>query len=1272
MIRKPSRLLSSKKWIVAASLLALIAVVIGRQFDLFSLAADYYATATHKNRNTKPEISPNALTPKLSVEEQQRQEALKAHTDSKERIVFAPTAVAEMKIDPELVKGIPWEANYEPLPLNQVKVTYTEDQFQKDRADWYQNLFITEYEQNGHRDPKWDNLVSEFLKEAAWRVSITRYKKHRSSKFYSDQFDDHFAEDGKKIVDLGCKDPLVYALFVEELARKNKKETRLYANQLVKLYDATRNSEIINYQIVRMLLYSSQAIQLREKMTHHYRKAINKKQLTSLERRIYFEEVGMILAPAHSSILAQFIVSLENQAEADPWLKNMILGGFYNEMAMNGNTLNQFWPSYNTVYNTNLANAKSVHMGHLRKAYRLYLQAYQIAPGLPEAPLKLFRMSFRQDPRATEFGLTIEEGEFDRLSPASPRYWFDQAIAVQFDYRPFYREYRNALIPKQTGEKSWSLYDRLLDFGLECLSTKRFETQVPFGFHDALQAIIRHDEYSIPPNSPRNQEVYALKKMLDPFKRMVEGYSTHFSEEKRNYYETLVAGMNWIQGHKSIAKGQFLSLKSKLDQTAIQELFLDVMELKRSSGGRTADVEMTVDLDEVKGLALLPNRPHLLFPLSTGRIRTWNFETHKTIKEYSLMPESTDKQIVFNISGEIKFISCYQEPILKIFETNSFTEVASLSFPKPLKKHRVSNTGRYVVAAVEERVEIWEVLTKKKIAEIDIRAEDTMWFKHDWRSFIQHVRLINFSVDDSLVAFVRGGIFNKFPQSIDWSPENAPNLVDRLYVWDIQKNKLIYENQPFFPNINSIGFTDAGEQLLVSGTDWCLLQVSPNQAPEIKETHSIKLMDPREAKITREYAGRNQALWVPTEYGQDNSLLVAIEKNELLVWDAETGKEITSLISHPQNVRFLDFSKQKNQIITIDAKGDLKIYSDQLIPNLRPVLTEPDFYENQAPHKIKFHSETKRMAVCNSNTGGLIWDFSDPQHTIGRAFRTSGPVGTTALDFSPDLKFLATTADSMPGDVIRKLQEKAPVSIWDTTKGEVVRVLEGETSFVESGTFDPTGRYFASGLRDGNIIIWDLQSKSNQPMQILKDHVAAVTELKFSPDGKFLISGGQRGELFGKKLMPAIKIWSATGKTPEYNLTRTLELNRRSPHPFGVQDIDLSADGKWILASYGVETSLFSFDGSLRCSVQGTQARFLPDGSKFITAGGVQLNKIVAMWDFDGQKIKEFSSGNRRPISALTLFPGKAVFLSASYSEGIAGWQSESGERVVFLADLFR
>ncbi|MCH9653331.1 MAG: hypothetical protein K0U89_05655, partial [Planctomycetes bacterium] len=272
MIRKPSRLLSSKKWIVAASLLALIAVVIGRQFDLFSLAADYYATATHKNRNTKPEISPNALTPKLSVEEQQRQEALKAHTDSKERIVFAPTAVAEMKIDPELVKGIPWEANYEPLPLNQVKVTYTEDQFQKDRADWYQNLFITEYEQNGHRDPKWDNLVSEFLKEAAWRVSITRYKKHRSSKFYSDQFDDHFAEDGKKIVDLGCKDPLVYALFVEELARKNKKETRLYANQLVKLYDATRNSEIINYQIVRMLLYSSQAIQLREKMTHHYRK----------------------------------------------------------------------------------------------------------------------------------------------------------------------------------------------------------------------------------------------------------------------------------------------------------------------------------------------------------------------------------------------------------------------------------------------------------------------------------------------------------------------------------------------------------------------------------------------------------------------------------------------------------------------------------------------------------------------------------------------------------------------------------------------------------------------------------------------------------------------------------------------------------------------------------------------------------------------------------------------------------------------------------------
>lgn len=1275
MVRKTKKLLSAKGWVVVVCILASIALVVGRQFDFFTLAADYYANATYKNRNSKPEISPKAPAPKLSEEEQRRLESVEAHHDENDRIVFAPTSVAEMKIDPELVKGIPWEAKYQPVPLNEVKVTYTEDQFQKDRANWYQNLFSTEYEQKGNRDPKWNDLVDVFLKEAARRASITRYRRHRSIKYYADRLDDQFAAQGKTILELGCNDPLVMSLFLEELLRQKNSEIRRYALELEKRYDPDRNSEFINFQILKMLLLCGQGTKQREAMTHHFRNAINDRQLSALERRIYLEEANIILAPGHRTILGQFIVSLENQDQADPWLKNMLLGMFYNELGLHGGTLREFWPSFDIIIGPNWKKAKALFMGHLRKSYRLYLQAYKIDPELPEAPLKLFRMSFRQTPVMID-GASIQDAvdtSFDRLSPASPRYWFDQAIAAQFDFRPMYREYRGSLIPEKTIYDRLALHQPVVDFGKECLDTERFDTQVPFGFHEALQTVIAKDEHSKFPNSPRNREVYEQTKLLPPMKRMVEGYASHFTEEEKYYYATLLAGMHWIQGQEDIARAQFAKLDTRLDPAAIRELYLETMELQRSLSDRDDNVLLRVNLAELSGIAILPDRPQLLFSLTGGKIRTWDLETHQRVQELSLMPdvEDDEKPIAKSFSANLKFASCYQHPEVKIFETDSFSEVASLTIPEVVKSHHISNTGKYVVLALAEQVEIWEVATQSKVAEINIHAEETRVDKYDWRHMLQHVREVHFSADDSEVAFVRGAIFKKFPQGY-WAPDFLPHVVDLLYVWDLKQKKLIYEGKPFHPNIIAMRYAASGKELYVSGTNWSLAQTGRGIRPPTKETHSIKLLNHREAKTVKEYTGRNKPLWVPTEYGLDHSQLIAMSGGELLVWDKQTGEEITSQRQHPEDVSYLLPTKKGDQYVSIDAKGNLKLDSDPLIPNLRRIHVEPDFYGNYAPHAIRFHVKSKRMAVCNANTGGVIWDFSDAQHTVGRLFRSSGPVGTTALDFSPDLKFLATTADTMPGDVIRELQKQAPVSIWDTTTGEIIRVLEGETSFVESGRFDPTGRFLAVGLRDGNIMIWDLESKSNQPLQILKDHVAAVTELKFSTDGKFLVSGGQRGELFGKKLMPAIKIWSTNGKTPEYNLTRTLELNRRSSHPFGVQDIDLSTDGKWILATYGEETSLFSFDGVLRCSVLGTQARFLPDGAHIITAGGVQYNKVVVMWDLDGQKIKEYTSGNRRPISALTLFPGKSVFLSASYSEGIAGWQSESGERVVFLADLFR
>ncbi|WP_417385748.1 hypothetical protein [Gimesia sp.] len=1263
-----------KWWITGAGLLVLLAVGMARKFDLFSLTAEYVTDVAHQKQMAKQTFTPPTPPQRPSEEEEQLREQLQERTDNRGRILFPPTAVAEMKIDPELVKGIPWEKQYQPVPLNKVKVTYTENEFQQDRAEWYQNLFLTEYEQHGDNDPRWDEAARAFLKEAGRRASIARYRALRSPKYYPDQLDDQLAKQGTAVLDLGCNDPLVISLLIEALSRQ-KEFTNLpgYAKKLQELYTPDRYSEIARFQVLKMLVQYGKGKDFREEKSNCFLKAIQNRQLSSLERRIYLHECQIIFAPVHQSKQGQFIISLEQLTDADPWLKNMILGEFYHELGANENMLRTFWPAYDQVSQTNWSNARSVTMGHLRKSYRLYLQAYQIAPELPETSLKLYRTSFPHYPETdTDNENSEEKVNSSRLSPASPRYWFDQVVAAQFDYRPMYRMYRGSLIPPPVIYENWERFQPVLQFGMECLNTERFDTQVPFGFLDAVEAIINHSEYSSGPAGPRNREVYGFKDILPQMKRMIDGYTPHFTADQKDYYASLLAGIHWIQGDKEIAKEQFAALGSRLNPKAIEKVFMDQMEVKRSESRRKDNVLLTLDLNELQDVCYLSDGSRLMLSLPAGKVQIWDLKTHEMVKEHSLLAEIKPEVPIQNSFSDFgKYYTCYQHPEMKIYETESFSEVGSLKLPgkEPVKSHRVSNTGKYVVVVLAEQVEIWEVATQSKIAEINIRAVETKVYEYDWTDFLQHIRKICFTADDSQLAFVRGGVIKKFRQGY-WAPGELPHVVNILYVWNLEQNELSYQGIPFQPNINSIGFTETENELLVSGTEWSLVQRDPTWEPETKETHSIKLLNLENKETIQQYAGRDKPLWVPNAFGKDRSRLIAMSGNELLVWDWKTGQELTSLQQHPRDVRYLLTPPEKDKIVTIDTKGMVKQFSDELIPHQRLVLTEPDLYPHQHPREIKFQPETKRIGVCNEQTGALIWDFSDPVSVKGRLFRTSGPVGTRAFDFSSDLKFLATTADTLPGAIIRELQEPAPVSIWDTESGEVVRVLEGETSFVESGTFDPTGRYFVGGLKDGNIMIWDLESKSSQPIQTLKDHVASVTELKFSPDGKLLLSGGCGGESFGKKIMPTVKIWTRSASGEGFQVQQTIELDRKVPPTFGVEDLDLSPDGKWILATCNHQASLISIEGKLRCTVEGGTVLFLPDNSQFITAGGRTIRSITR-WNYDGRETKSYPYNPPRSITVLSLFPDSTALLSSSYGEGIKGWFLRSGEQVTFLADLY-
>lgn len=55
--------------------------------------------------------------------------------------------------------------------------------------------------------------------------------------------------------------------------------------------------------------------------------------------------------------------------------------------------------------------------------------------------------------------------------------------------------------------------------------------------------------------------------------------------------------------------------------------------------------------------------------------------------------------------------------------------------------------------------------------------------------------------------------------------------------------------------------------------------------------------------------------------------------------------------------------------------------------------------------------------------------------------------------------------------------------------------------------FHPFGEFFASGSLDTNLKIWDLRKKG--PIHTYKGHTRGVNVLRFTPDGRWVVSGGE-------------------------------------------------------------------------------------------------------------------------------------------------------------------
>ena len=235
---------------------------------------------------------------------------------------------------------------------------------------------------------------------------------------------------------------------------------------------------------------------------------------------------------------------------------------------------------------------------------------------------------------------------------------------------------------------------------------------------------------------------------------------------------------------------------------------------------------------------------------------------------------------------------------------------------------------------------------------------------------------------------------------------------------------------------------------------------------------------------------------------------------------------------------------------------------------------------------------------ASGGQGTKLWDLSTRQEIMtfdnNRAF---------SITFSPDGKYIL--CGGPPSDLGLFSTPKPPtLKLFDVSTGEEIKDFKLQ-QYVWSVAFSPDGKYVLSGGSDGKMDLWNISSgKAIRTVEASGGRMdPRVNAVSFSSDGKLALSGGSDN---------TVRLWNAK------NLAH---LNKFIGHDsfVGISSVAFSLDGKYALSA-GYDSKIIMWDLVLgsewkefigHTGIYGTSAKFFPNGKYVISAGDASTR----IWD---------------------------------------------------------
>jgi dipeptidyl aminopeptidase/acylaminoacyl peptidase len=270
-----------------------------------------------------------------------------------------------------------------------------------------------------------------------------------------------------------------------------------------------------------------------------------------------------------------------------------------------------------------------------------------------------------------------------------------------------------------------------------------------------------------------------------------------------------------------------------------------------------------------------------------------------------------------------------------------------------------------------------------------------------------------------------------------------------------------------------------------------------------------------------------------------------------------------------------------------------------------------------------------------------LWNPSPgPKFVRSQLARGELGVQVTSLASSPTARQVATT--NTAGRVALRSQEGG----W-----RIDRYLDFP-GFASAVAFSVDGQLLAAAGKPSGICVWDLESSQNTPAKVIMAPIQRATRLLFSPDGKSL---AVTTDLDG-----TILLWDLAAQREH------MVLHQPSP----VTSIAFSPDGRWLATGGGrFDQSVFLWDlstGKPRALLEhgrgpAVALAFSPDGATLASANFPEHH--VRLWDIETGRVRRAFAEHTHSMNSVAFSPDGTLLATAGNDGMIGLWTVATGQQ---------